>query len=137
MTLNNSRSKATIDKVWYRYMITIRKHQVKDYVSKEDLDIVYNKLNTKLLNDNIKQIYKKVVYEIDPHYNQLHSHCLLYISQRPLFKRYSSFIGFRVFWRPIYDLKGAIGYLEKDAYNEFAQELILIENFYNSNYGFR
>ena len=113
------------------YFLTIRKHQVKDYVSEDDL---VNILNT--LERRLPLIVTDVVYEIDSKYEQLHSHIILKTPLSVYYKQHSSINGFRVYWRKVVDLKPTYSYMHKDSCNKYEQEQIIITNYYRHNYGF-
>ncbi len=113
------------------YFLTIRKHQVKDYVSEEDLVSILNTLERRL-----PLIVTDVVYEIDPKYLQLHSHIILKTPYSVYYKQHSSINGFRVYWRKVEDLKPTYSYMHKDSCNKYEQEQIIISNYYRHNYGF-
>lgn len=114
------------------YFLTIRKHQVKDYVSEADLsDIII------CLERRLPIIVSDVTYEIDHKYLQLHCHVLLKIDRNVYYKQHSSINGFRVYWRPVYDSKPTYNYMHKDSCNKYEQEHIILANYYRNNYGFK
>lgn len=113
------------------YFLTIRKHQVKDYVSEDDLVSILNTLERRL-----PIIVTDVVYEIDSKYEQLHSHIMLKTRKSVYYKQHSSINGFRVYWRKVVDLEPTYDYMHKDSNNKFDQEQIFITNYYRHNYGF-
>ncbi len=114
------------------YLLTIAKHQVKDYVSQNDLLRVHTALKCRLAD-----LYVPLVaYEISPKYRQLHMHGIALTKRAVFFKENCSILGFRIQWRKIYDLEKAIQYVYKDAYNSYIQEQILIMNYYSHHYGF-
>lgn len=114
------------------YFLTIRKHQVKDYVTKEDLDHILICLKLRL---PLK--VAEVTYEMDTKYGQLHSHIILSTRKGVYYSKHSSINGFRVYWREIYSKEPTYGYIHKDSVNKFEQEQILITNYYRHNYGFK
>lgn len=115
------------------YMLTIAKHQVKDYVTTYDINSVI-----KILKERFNTLAVQTIgYELMPKYNQLHAHLLISIKEPVYYKKNSSILGFRVQWSPSDDPKGAIKYIQKDAYNKYAQEQILDVNKYtNGPYAF-
>ncbi len=113
------------------YFLTIRKHQVKDYVTKEDLDHILICLKLRL---PLK--VSDVTYEMDNKYGQLHSHIILSTLRSVYYKKHSSINGFRVYWRLINEKEPTYNYMYKDSVNKFDQEQILITNYYRHNYGF-
>jgi len=132
-----SRSKATIKTVLLDnrprfYLITIAKHQVKDYVHKSDLDNIVVRLKTK--HDTLHVI--DCVYEISDKYRQLHIHAIARLGHTISYKQNNSFNGYRVQWSPIYNWKGALSYLTKVVKSKYRQEQIFAENNYNHSYGF-
>ncbi len=110
----------------YKYLVTIRKHQVKDYVDQTMIDIVI--LHLKLKHDTLRVLDH--CYEIDKTYHQLHFHGIVELCHKISYKNNSKFNCFRIHWSPIGDLCGAIRYVHKDAYNEPSQEQILTLNKY-------
>ncbi len=139
MNMNNQNHTKTGEalgaKRQYIYMVTIRKHQVKDFVTVCELatildDLVYNKLGRENCHcDN-------VVYEVEKTYKQLHLHCILHSEFNFRFGRYTKKAGFRLHFRRVYDFDGAVGYLRKQVRNKYEQEQLINENYYNHNYGF-
>ncbi len=137
MSFNNSRSKATIkshpiDKWFKYYLLTIAKHQVKDYVDKSDLDQAM--VSLKLKHDSLNILSK--TYEISKLYKQLHLHAIVSIPYSIHYKTNNSFDGFRFQWKPVYDFKGAFKYIYKDSCNQYEQEQIFALNYYYSQYRF-
>lgn len=114
------------------YFLTIRKHQVKDYVSVQDLlDII------ELLKSRLPLEITDIVYEIDHKYNQLHSHLIARSQKSIFYKKNSSINGFRLYWLLIdKNKKSVLSYMHKDSYNKFEQEQIILTNYYRHNYGF-
>ncbi len=110
----------------YRYLVTIRKHQVKDYVDQQMLDFVI--LQYKLKHDTLR-VYDHC-YEIDSVYHQLHFHGIFGLCHPIRYKDNCSFNGFIIHWSPIGDLFGAIRYIQKQAYNVASQEQLLTLNKY-------
>ncbi len=116
----------------FKYLLTIRKHRVKEYVTEFDLDDVYSSVLTR----NPRLITKVYSYEIDPTYRQLHMHLIVHSPYKITYKNNCKFNNFRIHWSPIGDQIGASKYITKKAYNEYEQEHILIMNYYNNHYGF-
>ncbi len=108
----------------YRYMITIRKHQVKDKVLLDEIHSVLHHIQ--LLYPNIR--FMQTVYEIDPKYEQLHCHSIVHVNTKIRFASISKFKGFRIFWRPIFDIKGARSYLTKVIKTNKQQKILLNRN---------
>ncbi len=113
-------------------MITIRKHQVLDYVTQHDLDKVIGCLKWK--HDSLRIM--KHTYEIEDKYKQLHLHAVVYINRLLRYIDNNKFLDFKIHWSPVTSLSGAIKYITKDSKNRYEQEQILITNYYNHNYGF-
>ncbi len=106
------------------YMVTIRKHQVKDHVDPIDIERVM----LILLQEHEIEVYD-CAYEIDPRYHQLHLHGLCKASAS--FTWITSINGFRIYWDKIYkvDLPKVTRYIHKNydqchevvnAYSEYA-----------------
>lgn len=114
------------------YMITIRKHQVKDYVSISDLRDVVIWLKCRLPFIKIDN----VVYEIDSTYRQLHLHCILRSPLDFKYNQHTKCWGYRIHYRKVYDLSGARGYLSKQVSNIYEQQELLLDNYYSHHYGF-
>ncbi len=141
--MNIKESKTTIDtnsihrllntgEYKFVYLITIAKHQVKDYVSEEDLQRVHWALKCRVTDLFIPL----VAYEISPKYRQLHMHGIALTKRAVFYKENCSLKGFRIQWRRVYNLPRAIGYVFKEARNSYKQEEILIDNYYAHHYGF-
>ncbi len=116
----------------HRYMLTIAKHQVKDYVTKEDLMAIYRELSFKIPHMHLISM----IYEISPTYRQLHAHALVYTKKAVYYRRHSSNGGFRLQWSPVFDEAGVNDYLQKDLKTR-SQDEILMENECNHKYLFR
>jgi len=115
------------------YFLTIRKHQVKDYVSDNDLSNIIELLKSRLPCE-----VSDLVYEIDNKYNQLHSHLIVRSQKSIFYKKNSSINGFRLYWLLIdHNKKAVMSYIHKDSYNKYEQEQIILTNFYRHNYGFQ
>ncbi len=111
----------------YKYMVTIRKFQVKAKVLLDEIHSVLHYIKEK----HPSIVYKQTVYEIDPKYGQLHAHSIVYISEKIVFASISKCGSFRIYWRPIFDLKGARRYLSKVVKTQEIQKEILKRNFNN------
>ncbi len=113
------------------YFLTIRKHQVKDYVRVEDLqDIV------KCLSHQLEFTLIDLAYELDPKYQQLHSHLMVQTLRTVYYKKHSSIKGFRLYWRLVVDQSPTKRYIHKNSHNKYEQEQIIITNYYRHHYGF-
>ncbi len=113
------------------YFLTIRKHQVKDYVSEEDLQCIL-----KCLGDRLQFIVIDLIYEIDSKYDQLHAHLVIETNRSVYYKNHSSINGFRIYWLPANGRKRIINYMHKDSSNKYEQEQIILSNHYRHHYGF-
>ena len=126
---NEVRIVTTMDKYGDDYFITIRKHQVKDYVDVQEImeiiSYLMGRLSSLRLGSN--------AFEIDKRYNQLHFHVIVSVNEYFKFKGISSIRGFRVYWKKIYNHKGLIRYLYKDSPNKYKQEEIINTNYYTHN----
>lgn len=109
-----------------KYFITIRKHQVKDYVDVQEImniiEFLMNKLPSLRLGSNS--------FEVDKKHRQLHFHSIVYLNEYLRYKAVSSFGGFRIFWKPVYDTNKLLKYITKDCNNKYKQEEIIFDNFY-------
>jgi len=111
------------------YLVTICKHQVKEYVSKKDLDQI---IKFVLSNDMFDPgIIHEVAYERHGVYKQLHCHLLMSArsTRRPWWP--TSAYGFRVYYSPLKDLQDiprVCNYIYKYANDYIQQEQILYEN---------
>ncbi len=114
------------------YLLTIRKHQVKDYVDKSMLDQIVGSL--KLKHDTLHVLNH--CYETFCKYEQLHFHGIVNISHNIYYKDNNSVDGYQIRWAPIYNMKGALKYIIKEAYNKYEQEYIHVINYYRYHYGF-
>ncbi len=113
------------------YFLTIRKHQVLDYVSVEDLLSILQCLANKLYFNIID-----LTYEIDHKYGQLHAHLILETNKNVYYKKHSSINGFRLYWLPAKGRKNILSYMHKDSINKYQQEQIIATNYYRHHYGF-
>jgi len=113
------------------YFLTIRKHQVLDYVSVEDLlDIL------QCLKKDLQFIVISFSYETDPKYDQLHAHLIIKTKRSVYYKKHSSINGFRLYFVPIYNSNKTLSYMNKDSTNKYEQEQIIITNYYRHHYAF-
>ncbi len=110
----------------YKYIITIRKHQVKDYVVESDIDAVVSYL--KLKHDSLKVLNH--AYEIGHKYNQLHFHAMISLCHAIRYSDNSKHNGFFIHWKRIYNECNAVKYILKDSPNRYEQEQILTINKY-------
>ncbi len=116
----------------YCYLLTIAKHQVKDYVTVEDLQNIHMHLKRRLTD-----LYVPLVtFELSSMYKQLHLHGIALTKRAVFYQKHNSIAGFRVQWKKVYNIKGAIGYVLKDSKNWDEQQDILTTNYYNHNNGF-
>ncbi len=129
------RAKRRSEQRQYKYMVTIRKHQVKDFVTCSQLRKILDNLLIHKLGW-ADTIIENVVYEIEPTYMQMHLHGILYSKRSFNYTRYTCSGDFRIHFRKVYDLEGAIEYLTKQVPNQYIQSQKRLENFYNHNYGF-
>lgn len=129
---NEVRIGRMIDPSIRNYFITIRKHQVKDFVDVQDLMNILNYIMHKVPSLRLGANS----FEIDKVYNQLHFHAIVTTSHYFNFKGLTSHNGFRIYWKPVYSKKLLHHYIQKDAFNKYEQEQIIISNYYNHNYGF-
>ncbi len=113
------------------YFLTIRKHNVKDYVSERNISDILVELQRRL---SLKII--DVVYEVENKYAQLHCHVIVKTVSSVYYKKHSSINGFRVYWRPVVNRAKVLSYMHKDSCNKYEQEQIIVENYYRHNYGF-
>ncbi len=109
-------------------MITIRKHQVKDYINKEMLDEVIEQLEQCIASFYIIQ----GVYENSGKYKQLHYHAIAKVIKGFRYSRFTEYQGFRIMWTKVYDYYKACAYLLKDLRHR-SQDDILIDNYYSVN----
>ncbi len=134
MNIIQPKPKALGAKRHYIYMVSIHKHQKKDFVSKAELDTVLTDLLLKISYTN--PMVQNTVYEMTAKYSQLHLHTILLCTRDFRYYKYSKSNGFRVHFKKVYDLHGMRGYLSKQVTCIAKQDQILNENYYNHNYGF-
>ncbi len=108
----------------YKYMLTVRKYQVKDKVFIDELQQVIAFINRSYPSCQFMQ----TVYEVDPTYNQLHLHAIVYFNHKFRYSSVSRYKNFRIYWRPVFDLKGARAYLNKVVKSSKIQRHILNRN---------
>lgn len=116
------------------YLLTIKKYQVKQYTSEEELlrEILYISEATNMLT-----ICK--VAEVCPVYQQLHAHVLAFLPKKIYYKKYSRHNNFRFHWQElkgIFNVYAAHSYMHKQIKNKYEQEEIFIRNYFNHHYGF-
>ncbi len=118
----------------YHYLLTIRKHQVKDYVTPEEINDVILNLKLRIASLHITQS----CYELDSKYQQLHWHAWVTTDKYIYYNKYSSNNGFRIYWRSLEGKSplGVIRYLHKQATNKIVQSQIIDLNYYNHVYSF-
>ncbi len=112
------------------YFLTVRKHQVKDFVSPDDImnviQYISQTIPSFLLGPNC--------YEIDRTYRQLHFHCIAMISEYFRYKAVSTYGGFRIYWKQVYNENVLTRYIHKNNIcNKYVQEEIIVNNFYTHN----
>ncbi len=129
MTSSNLETRKTRQ---FLYMVTIHKYQKKDFVTHIEILEVVNWLYSRIPFMKTKNL----VFEIDHKYLQLHGHCFVRTNEPISFKKHCKHNGFGVYWRPIYDYKGACDYLKKQVKNKYEQDQILLENYFRYNYAF-
>ncbi len=113
------------------YLLTIHKHQVKDYVTTSDLDSIVSELKAKLHMNIIDYSY-----EIGSSHRELHSHLIVNVKGRFRYKDYTKINGFQAYWDKAYEIDRLRSYIHKDSSNVYEQEEIIIRNYYNHHYGF-
>ncbi len=120
------------------YIVTIRKHQVKDYVSYKELSIVM---------DRFRQVYPRsyiVSTGVEAHglYRQLHAHLIVGFTQFVSYKKFNSYFGFYIHFKPITiesdeDMQRCLYYIHKYDWDcDMKRDIIEAENYYNYHYGF-
>ncbi len=133
------RSETTIDTDKYQYyMVTIVANQKKDYISKYRLDEVIGYLKYTIDEMHVKHY----VYENSGKYKQLHWHSIVLLPESFRYAQYTRWgskehtgNSYRIRWDKVYNLLGAIDYINKDLLHQ-TQEEIIINNYYNHHYGF-
>ncbi len=112
------------------YFVTIRKHQVKDYVDVQEIMDIISYIKYRLPSAELGNN----CFEVDSKYRQLHFHGIFRIKEFFKYKTISTYGGFRIYWKPIYNSKTLIEYLVKNTHNQTAkQEEIISNNFYTHN----
>lgn len=131
-----SRSGATIDNSMYNkanhYFVTVCKHQVKDYVSKEEIDNILIQLKLK----NPSLMIHHYSYELGGTYKQLHFHGYMTSESSIFFKQNSRIGDFRIYWKEVNNVRRVLKYIYKDIKNIYEQEQLITLNYYRHNYGF-
>ncbi len=117
------------------YMVTISCQQKGDYISKVMIDevIMWLKMNI----DSLHII--RSVYESSGKYRQLHWHAIVVVKRNFHYAPYTQYgqydinkNTYRMQWRRIYDMEGAINYISKDLRYR-SQEAILQSNYFSIN----
>lgn len=133
-TMNRSNGTLRVqNKREYIYMVTIRKFQVKDFVSSNELINIQGYVMQYL---NYQPTFRHTVFEVDKKYMQLHMHFIVKSNKKICFKNICRYNQFRIYWVPVYSIKNVIMYLEKDVYNMYMQGQLIDTNYYKNNYGF-
>ncbi len=128
-------SAANVNQYGTYYLISINKHQVKDYVTKADLDRIIIQL--KWLETSLD--IKDSAYELGHKYNQLHFHAIVKTKPSFRYRHLTKLDGYQIYWKKIIDNKDIVKistYIHKDSSNRFEQEEILECNYYLHNYAF-
>ncbi len=115
------------------YMITIRKHQVKDYVEQRDIReiLIYLHDNQIDVDDGICECHGK--------YKQLHFHGISLLPKQFYYKPFTKCAGFRIHFKPfkpnaLYAIKQYI-YKHNPTYDYHIQTLMC--NYYRHHFGFK
>ena len=121
-----SRSEATIERK-YTYMVSVSHPQKKKWVSKLDLDHIMS-----TLHGRVPYTLLLLKYELGKRYKQLHIHSIIEVHRKVQFKKEElTRIGeFKVDWKPVFNLAGAINYMSKQSRNADEQAEILEQNHY-------
>ncbi len=124
--------------VMYYYLITIRKSNVKDYVSVDELLSVLGRF--KELYPNADIVDKG--FEAHGAYMQLHTHFIVCTSKKLYYKLFNQYEGYTVHYTPMnvdcaQVMLRTMDYIHKyDWNNKYVLEQILDCNYYRYNYGF-
>ncbi len=124
----------------YTYIVTIRKSQVKDYVSYDDLKKRVAGLCLCLPSLNV------IIQGYEAHglYRQLHVHLLVYSPKRISYRLINGKFkgdGYIYHFKRCNigdheDIESCCKYITKNDSNMYEREQTLIENYYNYHYGF-
>ncbi len=115
----------------YIYLLTIRKHQVKDFVTVTELKSALADLVS-----HVPMYVTNIVFEVEHTYMQLHLHCIIQMDHYFNYTRYTKYHGFALHFTKCYNLGGLKGYLLKQVSNKYVQEQLICENYYSHYYGF-
>ncbi len=130
------RSIATFNTYGYTtYFISIHKHQVKDFITKAEIDGIIIRLKWMAPSLHIQDS----AYELGNKYNQLHYHALVTVKSSFRYKTAISIAGYRIYWKKVIDTKDIqriSTYIHKTVSNRFDLEQVLECNFYLHNYAF-
>ncbi len=116
------------------YMITIRKHRVKEYVSSDDL---YDILRAVMMH-NPHLGWMTEGLEAHGKYLQLHMHAL-FITNTPPLDKITSLFGFRIYWSEMdkdSDTSKIFDYIHKYDIDSYHREQIETDNWYRYHDGF-
>ncbi len=117
------------------YLVTIRKHQVKDYVSLDDLQQILAALHYNDID------FFTGCAEAHGKYKQLHYHGLVRVSRGFHYYKYTKILDFRIHWKKLkqneYMLGDADYYIFKHNPTEEYVNQTLMCNYYRYHYGFR
>ncbi len=130
ITQDHSRSETTI-----RYLVTISCQQKKEYIDRGMLDRVIRWL--KMNVDHLSII--RSVYENSGKYRQLHWHAIISVPKNFYYRPYTAYGDlslnmntYRVQYKKIYDINGAIKYINKDL--QYKTQMDILQNNYYSKY---
>ncbi len=117
------------------YFISIHKHQVRDYVTKPEIDDIIIQLKWKEPSLHIRDS----AYELGHKYNQLHYHAIVTVNSHFRYMSATKLDGYRIYWKRVIDTKDICKistYIHKTVSNRFDLEQVLQCNFYLHNYAF-
>lgn len=113
------------------YLITIRKHQTKDYVSMAELEEVKGGLSN--------TVGTLEYYAVERHgrYKQLHAHGIILLPRTTRYGLYTKYNNFRIHYQRIESYIGAIKYIFKH-YNKYSHTQLDTElsNYFAYHYAF-
>lgn len=116
------------------YLVTLRRHQVKDYVDYEHLDNIINGLD--------KQFFDIKDYCLERHgkYKQLHAHLIVKVNKGFRYKRHVKAVkGYIMHFKAITtSLRNVSAYIHKHCKNHSHEQLEQTRycNYYSHHYGF-
>jgi len=113
-------------------MVSIHKHQVKDFVQEIDLKRVIHELKLRVP----KMHTLSLRYELGGKYRQLHAHFIAKVHKDFRYGKYSKFNGYRIHWLIVNRMEGIVRYINKETRTYDEKQHLMWDNMANHSYLF-